>query len=246
MSPLPFCRTLITGILLTVCLLGTAWAKVDRATRYLERSVSLRGPTGWINIPSASIAESGKLSAGIHNGEAKLNIGLLDMLEGGVYFEADRLGARFEPYRDLSSMDRAKDHLSSFVKEAFTGQAKLKLLDQDWGFVSLAAGLEDKDYYVVAQRYFPNLSRVTLLAGWGNGRFEKGFVGLSKTIFSGAEIMFEHDGEGVNIGLRMLLAPNLIMNLAGKDLTTIGEVENLGEVIGQHLFFGITYVERVW
>ncbi len=46
--------------------------------------------------------------------------------------------------------------------------------------------------------------------------------------------------------MRLLLAPNLIVNLAGRGLDTVGEVQNLGEVISDHLMFGITYVERAW
>jgi hypothetical protein len=203
------------------------------------------GPTGWINIPSASLADSGTLDAAIHRGQAKVNLGLFDVMEAGIYFEADQLGTRFEPYRDLSSTERIGKEIPAFIKEAFRGQAKLQLLDQDWGLVSLAGGVEDQNYYGVVQRYFQR-SRVTLLAGWGTARFQKGFVGISKTIFSGAEVMFEYDGVGVNMGLRMLLAPNLILNLAGQNLNTVGEVKNLGEVIAQHFLFGITYVEKVW
>jgi len=227
-------------------LAGHAWAKVDTATRLLERSSSLHGPTGWINIPTAAVSGSGELTAAIHRGEAKVNLSLLGILEGGIYFQADRLGTRFEEYRNLSSWDLVKENVPAFVEEAFRGQVKLKLADQDWAGLGLAAGLEEQDYYVVAQRYLPGLSKVTLVAGWGTGRFAKGFGGLSKAIVPGADFIFEYDGEGINAGVRMLLAHNLVLTLAIKDMNTIGEVRNLGEVIGNHLLFGITFVEKAW
>jgi len=236
----------IAGIILFFSSGPAVWGKVDQATRYLERSTSLNGPSGWINIPAAAVPGSGRLSAGIHLSRAKINIGIFDVIECGIFFDADRLGERFEPYRNLSRWDLVKKNVPAFIREAFRGHAKLKLLDQDWGIVSLAGGIEEQNYYIVIQRFMPGLSKVTLLAGWGTGRFEKGFLGLSKTIFSGAEVMFEFDGQGINIGLRMLLAPHLILNLAGRNLDSVGEVQNLGEVIGDHLMFGITYVERIW
>jgi hypothetical protein len=246
MSPLKWLAAVLAAGACLSCGAGSAWAKIDEATRFLERAASLNGPTGWINLPDAAVPESGELAAGIHRGDAKLNLGLLGFLEAGVFFRADLLGTRFERYRDLSSWDRAKENLPAFFREAFVGQAKVKLLDQDWAGIGLAAGLEERNAYVVAQRYFSGLSRVTVLVGWGNGRFMNGFGGLSKSILPGAEVQLEYDGTGMNAGLRMLLARNLILNLALQNLNTVGEVKNLGEVIGEHLLFGITYVERLW
>lgn len=235
------------GAILLLCVgAESGWGKVDQATRYLEQSTSLVGPTGWINIPSAAVPNSGQLSAGIHLNKAKLNFGLWGVLEGGFFFDADRLGANFEPYRNLSNWDLAEENIPAFIRDAFRGQGKLKVLDQDWGGVGLAVGLEEQDAYVVAQRYFAGLSRVTVVAGWGEGRFSQGFAGLGKTLFPGAELLFEYDGRGINVGMRLLLAPNLILTYAGRNLDTIGEVQNLGQVISQHLSFGLTYVEQLW
>lgn len=225
---------------------GQARAKVDTATRLLERSSSLHGPTGWINIPSADVCGSGELSAAIHRAEAKANLSLWGVLEAGIEFEADKLGDRFEKYRNLSSWDRIAENVPAFAGETFRGQAKIKLLDQDWAGIGLAAGIEEQNLYVAAQRFFPGLSKVTLVAGWGTGRFAKGFGGLSKAIVPGAEFMFEYDGSGFNAGVRMLLARNLVFSLAIQDMNTIGEVKNLGEVIGEHLLFGITFVDKAW
>lgn len=247
MFPKKIARTAGWGLILLLSLgAESGWGKVDQATRYLEQSTSLVGPAGWINIPSASVPDSGQLSAGIHLNKTKVNFGLWGILEGGFFFDADRLGEQFEPYRNLSRWELAEKNIPGFIREAFRGQGKLKLLDQDWGGVSLAAGMEEQDAYVVAQRFFPGLSRVTVLAGWGEGRFSQGFAGLGKTLFPGAELLFEFDGRGINLGMRLLLAPNLILTYAGRNLDTIGEVTNLGQVISQHLSFGITYVEQLW
>jgi len=226
--------------------MGQAWAKVDTATRLLERSSSLHGPTGWINIPSANICDSGDLSAAIHRAEAKINLSLWGVIEGGLNFEADQLGARFEKYQNFSSWERLQTNVRAFAEETFRGQAKVKLLDQDWAGLGLAAGLEGQDRYLVVQHHFAGLSKVTMVAGWGTGRFANGFGGLSKAIMPGAEVMFEYDGDGFNAGVRMLLAKHLVFSLAIQNMNNIGEVNNLGEVIGQHLLFGITFVERIW
>ncbi len=231
---------------LVFCAFKPAAAQLDEATYYLEQSSSLSGSTGWINIPSPAVPDNGKMTGGLHRGSAEFNLGLLNVMEVGLYFEADRLGKQFDRYKNLSTWEEVEKNVPAFVKEAFKGQAKIKLLDQDWGLINLAVGMEKQDYYIVGHRHFPELSNVTLLAGWGRGRFEKGFFGLSKTIFSGADLIFEFDGQGFNVGYRLLLGPNLIMNLAGQDLNTIGEVQNLGQVISNHLIFGITYVERIW
>jgi hypothetical protein len=220
-------------------------AKMDEASALLERGCSLQGSTGWINVPSASVPGYYDLSAAIHRGDAKINLGLWDIFEGGIYFPADQLGQKFDQYRNLSSMERAENQVPAFIKASFYGQGKIKLFDQDWAGFSAAGGLERQDYYGVVQRYFGGTSRFTLLAGWGRGRFAKGFGGLSKAIMPGAEIILEYDGSGMNAGVRMLLAQNVVFNLAIQNLNTIGEVQNLGEVIGVHLLFGITYVERL-
>ncbi len=232
-------------LLLSAWTLPSSAAKLDEGTRLLEKSCSLHGLTGWINLPSASVPGENHLSAAIHRGDVKLNVGLWNFLEAGVYVEVDQLGARSEKYRYLSSWEKVQSQVPEFVKENFFGQAKLKLLDQDWAGVSLAGGIERQDTFVVAQRYFGGTSRVTLLGGWGTGRFAKGFGGLSKTIMPGAELTFEYDGQGMNTGIRMLLAQNVVFNLAIQDMNTVGEVQNLGEVIGKHLLFGITYLERL-
>lgn len=245
-DPVKWFASCLWGIVLILVFGGSSQGLVDEGTAYLERSTSLKGPTGWINIPNASVAEHMTMSAGLHLGFAKINIGLFNHIEFGLQFEADRLGKQFKDYQDLSSWEAVEKNLPAFVKKAFKGNAKIKFLDQSWGLVNLSAGVEEQDYYIVAHRHFENLSKVTLLAGWGTGRFEKSFIGLNKTIFSGAELIFEYDGDGINIGYRLLLGPNLIMNLAGKELNNIGQVQNLGEVISNHLIFGITYVEELW
>ncbi|MCK5242513.1 hypothetical protein KAR34_08680 [bacterium] len=248
MFPRPVGVVIISGVLLflTVATHASAKGEVDQATRYLERSTSLNGPTGWINIPSAALPGNGELSAGIHLNRAKINIGLIGLVEAGLFFNADQLGEKFRPYQNLSTWNLIEKNLTAFIREAFRGHAKLKVLDQEWGVIGLSAGIEERDYYLVVQRFMPELSCVTFLAGWGTGRFEKGFFGLAKTMFSGAEVLFEYDGKGINLGLRLLLAPNLILSLAGRNLDTVGEVRNLGEVISDHLMFGITYVESIW
>jgi hypothetical protein len=247
MFPKKIVRTAVWGLILLICLgVKSGWGKVDRATRYLELSTSLVGPTGWINIPSTSVPGSGQLSAGIHANKAKVNIGLFGVLEGGFFFDGSLLGQQFEPYRNLSSWQHVERNIPGFIRDAFRGQGKVKFLDQDWAGVSMAAGLEGEDAYVVVQRFSPDLSRVNIVAGWGEGRFSRGFGGLAKSLFPGAELMFEFDGYGVNLGMRLLLAPNLILTFAGRSLDTIGEVNNLGLVISKHLLFGITYVEQLW
>lgn len=236
-------------LVLSLGLLGastpSAWAKMDEATALLERACSLQGSTGWINVPSAGVPGFYDLSAAIHRGEAKINLGLLDIFEGGIYFPADKLGQRFDQYHNLSSWERVENQVPAFIKGSFYGQGKIKFLDQDWAGISAAVGQERLDYYGVVQRYFGGTSRFTLLAGWGRGRFVKGFGGLSKAIMPGAEVILEYDGTGMNAGVRMLLAQNVVFNLGIQNLNTIGEVQNLGEVIGVHLLFGITYVERL-
>ncbi len=232
--------------LLAVAAAAPAWAKVDVATRLLEKTLAYHGTTGWIQVPNAGIAGSGEVVFGLRQAEASASLSVFGLLEGGIHFEADQLGERFEQYKDLSSWERARENVPAFAAETFRGQAKLKLLDQDWAEVGLAIGIDEQDPYVVAQRFFPDLSKVTVLAGWGRGRFAQGFGGLSKTLMPGAEFMFEVDGHGVNAGLKMLLSRNLALAIAIRDLNTIGEVNSLGEVIGAHFLFGISYVERAW
>ncbi len=236
----------LTVAILCVGICNSAWGEIEKSTRYLNRSASLLGPTGWINIPSAEVAEAGHFNAALHRGEAKLNLGMLDIVEGGIYFRADLLGDQFRPYRNLSSWKHVEENIPAFLRDAFRGQGKIKILDQNWAGISLAGGIEGDNTYLVIQRYISGLSRMMLLAGWGTGRFEKGFGGLSKTLFPGAELIFEVDGIGINVGLRMLLASNLILDLAVQNINAIGEVQNLGKIIGDHFLFGVTYVEELW
>jgi hypothetical protein len=241
-----FLRLCLWGGLLLGGLVGPAGAKVDVATRLLDKSLADHGVPGWIEIPDAGVANSGEVSLGLRRTEASMNLSLLGLLEGGIYFDAGLLAQSFETYQNLSSWDRVRANVPSFSADVFRGQAKLKLLDQDWAGLGLAAGIEEQDPYVVAEKYFVELSRVTVVAGWGRGRFNQGFGGFSKAIMPGAEVIFEFDGTGINTGLKMLLARNLVLAIAIQDVNTLGEIKSLGDVIGNHFLFGITYVERAW
>ena len=109
------------GLLLSSAV-PAVWAKMDEASALLERGCSLQGSTGWINLPSASVPGQHDLSAAIHRGDAKINIGLLDIFEGGIYFPADKLGTRFDQYRNLSSWERVDAQVPEFIKNSFYGQ----------------------------------------------------------------------------------------------------------------------------
>jgi hypothetical protein len=98
----------------------------------------------------------------------------------------------------------------------------------------------------VVQRYFSTLGQIMAVAGYGNGRFNHGFGGISKTIFPGADFLVEYDGRGINFGGRILLAKHLVFLLAIQDARGITEVSSLGDIIGRHLLFGVSYRERLW
>ena len=245
MSPLKWMGSLLMAF--GVAFAGeAAWGNIDEPTRLLQPAASLKGSSGWMVVPTAAVVPSGFLAAAIHQAEAKVSLGVFDVFEGGFYFRTNEITDDFEKYRDLSDWEKVKRNVPDFLQDAFRSQAKLKVLDQSWGWINLAVGWQHDAAYAVVHRFFPELSRATLTFGWGQGRFERGFGGVSKTIMPGAEFAFEYDGEGLNTGLRMLLAKRLILTLGIRRLDTLGQVRSLGEVVGDHLVFGITYLEPLW
>jgi len=183
-------------LLLTLC--ASAWA-----------SSSLLGPTGLLAIPSADVVGMARFSVGLTatsveegTDETILHgtVGLLPDLEVGF--------ARYDPEQGQS-------------ETILNG--KLRLLGPLPGKVSVAAGVDDlsdqldRSVYVVASHTL-GAGVVTGLGpmalpqvhvGIGGGRFDGLFAGISTTLEQRVSLLAEYDGDDLNLGARLPVAPQL-------------------------------------
>lgn len=166
---------------------------------------SIEGSTGLINIPSADTLREGQFSLGYYNlkdsGTGNFNMNLIDRLEVGV----------------------AGFHYDS-KKNDYYLNAKLSLVPETVLTPGLAIGVMDaadkkeQSAYAVVSKGLPLGFR--LHAGIGNGRYDRGFAALEKTVnpihiltgnnvFPATTLIAEYDGRKFNYGARMSVLPGL-------------------------------------
>jgi hypothetical protein len=214
---------------------------------YLESGTMDFG-SGFILVPSAEVMPHSWWLISLHRYQAKAGVGLYGYGEAGLSLDVE--GYRFSEFE--------KNNLFF---------AKVRLLDREKHFISLAVGaegvgLEDlgaenlsfiaKDelkhrehYYVVAGRTLPWLSNVMLTAGWGDGaRTASWFGNLAWVVFPGLMLEGEYDGIGTNLGIRMLLSTRIKMDVAVIHTQFVETDKPFSRVLENNVRFGISYVER--
>lgn len=159
---------------------------------------NVSGSTGLINIPSASVAPSGSISAAYHlfNGTSHISmvLGAFPGVEVGI----------------ASRLDDSQNPLSGNVKVQLLKEAEYPAIA-----AGLAAGQDNVSYYVVGSMQI-GIPGVRGHIGWGSGQFSRGFAGISSvlnpvTIISSewripmpvTTVIVETDGWRINAGLSM-------------------------------------------
>ena len=178
---------------------------------------SLLGPTGLVTIPTADVLGMGQFTVGLtavaaDEGEEETilyaNTGLLPRLEAGF----------------------AREEFDDAETETLLN-AKLRLLGPLPGKVSLAVGMSDitdqvdrSGYVVVSHTLgaglltrFGQVTTPEIHVGAGAGRFDGLFGGVSTTVDRRVGLMAEYDGDDINIGARMPVAPQLEATVAALD-----------------------------
>jgi hypothetical protein len=170
---------------------------------------SLLGPTGLITIPTADVLGMTQFTVGLtqvwadaHEDETLVyaNVGLLPKLEVGFTRE-----------------DLQDDESETILN------AKVRLLGPLPGKITLAAGVMDftdqidRTVYVVGSHTlgagllteFGQVTTPQLHVGIGGGRFDGLFAGVSTTVNRKLALMAEYDGDDINLGARLPVAPQV-------------------------------------
>ena len=195
--------TVATAVALMLVWVPAGWA-----------ASSLLGPTGLVVIPTADVLGMTQVTVGLTQvwGDAQedetvvyANIGLLPKLEVGFTHE-DAQDAETETILN----------------------AKVRLLGPLPGKLTLAGGVMDftdqidRTLYVVASHTlgagllteFGQVTSPQVHVGIGGGRFDGLFAGLSTTVDRRLTLMAEYDGEDINLGARLPVAPQLEASVA--------------------------------
>ena len=195
--------TVVVALALALACSGAGWA-----------ASSLLGPTGLVLIPTADVLAMTQFSVGLTQVWADAdqdetlvyaNVGLLPKLEVGFTHE------------DF------QNHESETILNA-----KVRLLGPLPGKVTLAGGVMDltdqvdRSLYLVASHTlgagllteFGQVTTPQLHVGIGGGQLNGLFAGVSTTVNRKLALMAEYDGDDINIGARLPVAPQLDANMA--------------------------------
>lgn len=183
-------RSLVSMVLVMVVIAALGWS---------AEAATISGTTGLINIPSADALPSQSMEAAAHvfGDEAVISVGfgIVPQVELGV------------------STAGRHDSLKVTLKGVVTPETREA--------PGIAVGLDGSSAYLVFSR---GLDGARGHIGFGNGRFGGLFGGFSVllnpvTVQRGktspaTTLMIEHDGRGVNAGVRIGFTPQLKMDLA--------------------------------
>jgi len=90
----------------------------------------------------------------------------------------------------------------------------------------------------------PFYKSAMLSAGWSSGLISGDyFLNLSAVLFPGLLAMAEYDGEGSNLGARLLLSPRVKLDLAFIHTQDLDPTQPFSRVLDRNIRFGITYSE---
>ena len=186
---------------------------------------SYNGPTGLMNIPSGSILSANEQTFSLHRYQIKYSYGFFSLFELGVMTDFD----------STTSLDVIAKKL------AYNFKAQL-LTEKNAGF-NLGAGFEGNNVYASADKTFPELQGLKIIAGTGNNRFNWFFLGLSYPVHPVLDAMLEYDGQDYNLGGRLKLSSNVTFDLYLKGLRRTVQYSSLNEIVDNSVIFGISYTE---
>jgi hypothetical protein len=200
-------RVLIgVAVLVAVTLCASAWG-----------SPSLLGPTGLLRTPNAD------------------SLGMAQFAVGVTGISADEPGDQTLLYGTVGLLPGLELGVTRYdIEEAATEttvNAKLRVLGPLPGRVTVAVGVDDitdqldRSAYVVASHTlgaglltrFGQVTSPQVHVGVGGGRFDGLFAGVSTTVGRRVGLLAEYDGEDVNIGVRLPVAPRVEGTVAALD-----------------------------
>lgn len=191
----------------------------------LESSISNYGGTGLIMIPNANVLGKKHHSAGIHSYNIKYNYSFFPKLEMGLKVNAS-------DYNEIEKIIKKITFNTKYQFLSFSNDLKF------------AIGENDKFYYLVCNKYIKDkITNGFIEANIGIGtseikNFSKKnnlFCSISKILYSSYMIIIEYDSFGLNLGMRMLLAPRwkvdlYMINISDKQISFF-----------EKIIFGINY-----
>jgi len=162
-----------------------------------QAAPTLQGETGLINVPSADVIRSGKVS-----------VGYFSLRDGHVL----TAGAGFN---DKIELTWSGNHLAGTTTRNEVNM-KFGLLGEKILLPGVVIGISDitaereRSVYAVTSKSLPLGLRLHI--GVGNGRYDGVFAGVEKRFFPGITTMVEYDGEHVNVGGRVSLPAGVQLN----------------------------------
>jgi len=204
---------------------------------------SVNGISGIAYIPSAYVLHSNVLSLGLHRFEFKVNYGLFDMLEAGIYV-------------DFSYSSNLVD-----ILKASKFNVKLRFLDEEQFFLSFAAGIEkcplnvfektqDENFnlFLVVSRKITD-ANITIglkknLTGLDPDITDIGLVAaLSKVIYDTILLVAEYERGNYNAGFKISMNSNITIDVFIRDIGRLSVANSFGDFLRNNFIFGIDYIQ---
>jgi hypothetical protein len=241
---------------------------------YLQGHTIANG-TGFIAVPAAQVLEGNALSGSIHRYQLKIGYGLWDLAEFGLSDDLNQdtsiqsildnlhLHGRLQFLKQdvesaLAVLARKALALPESSFEQFDLSAGVENLGFEapgWGRGIAFHAFQDPDpggpgpqvYYLVAGRTVPYLPSMMATLGWAwAGGIRQGLFGnLSKILFPGMLAEAEYDGQGTNVGVRMLLSSQIKLDLALYHTQDVDFNQYFGRFLERNSVFGVSYTESV-
>ena len=213
---------------------------------YLEAN-TLDGGTGFIEVPSPEVIPGGVVSVSIHRYEVKVDYGLWDRLELGIAANLDGYEIKNWTqnqlfYGRLRLLD--SETYGVGLSLGADGLGPSDFIGSNFHFVAKPELSHLERYYAVAGAVLPLLPSVMLTVGWETGSVpHQILLNLSKVVMPGLLAMAEYDGQGTNLGARMLLSPRVKLDLDFFHTQDLEPDQPFARVLDRNIFFGITYSE---
>ncbi len=179
-------------IIISFLLLPSLTYCAERADSSFYRSATIDGPTGLLTIPVAAVLDNGYYALAAHKYIFKINAGLLPGLELGLRINAEQFSD------ELTKTKRVVPH------------GKYNFISADQYPVNGGIGFYDQDIYLSFDKPLVTFYNIYITAGAKlkeNGRW-RALLGVSK-ITANTQFIFDKEGEGYNLGYRILISPKI-------------------------------------
>jgi hypothetical protein len=214
---------------------------------YLEAN-TIHAGTGFIEVPSPEVIPGGVVSASIHSYQVKLDYGLWNLLELGFTANLDGYDVKNDASRNQLFYGRMRlldsERFGVGLSLGVDGLGPEDFGLESFGFIPKGSLKDLQRFYVIAGGVLPFYQSLMISAGWVTSVESPALLlNISKVVLPGMLAMAEYDGRGSNLGLRILVSPQVKLDLSFYHTQDLDPSQPFARVLERNIKFGITYSE---